>query len=207
MITAQERQNAISAYIKARGFITPTIGQIALANAIPEIGIEEDPLNNNYDPDGQNRINEYQATTELYGEAWGGSFVSWCFKQAGRPIIGDFNQGLSADWITVSRANNCLGDYGIRSIFGLKDPRDNNQVSIQRLQDGINPGDIVLFDWQRGYGVEAIQQRNADHIGIVEYAPDKSGYFTSIEGNVGTPGGVRRVLHYRDEPVSWARVR
>lgn len=206
-MTLQEQKAKFSAYISARGFVSPTVGQNALAYATLEVGIEEDIYNDNYDPVGQNRINEYQSVTGLYGEAWGGSFVSWCFKQAGREISGDFNAGLCSDWVKVSRANGGLGQYGIRSLFTDKDPRDNEQVSIQRLQNAVNPGDVVLFDWQYGSSLEAIRQPGADHIGIVEYAPDKSGYFTSIEGNIGVPGGVRRVRHYRDEAIGWVRVR
>ena len=111
------------------------------------------------EPAGSNsgpRVREYQNTTVLAGTTgwpWCGAFTNFCYAKAGRPLKG-FNQAYVPDYVATAKRN----EDGLRIVS----------------TGSVKPGDLVCFDWDGGV---------ADHIGVVETPPSRSGLFTAIEGN------------------------
>lgn len=115
-----------------------------------EIGVKEDPPNSN---DGL-RIREYQKVTGAFKAPWCASFVTWCYKQAGKNLSG-FNTAYCPSWVEAARANR----NGLRVIS----------------RDDARRGDAVLYDWGRD-GV-------SDHIGVLAGRIGDNGDFIAVEGN------------------------
>ena len=120
----------------------------ALAEA--EIGTKEHPANSNDGP----RVRQYQQTTGAYKLPWCASFVTWCFKEAGRELSG-FNTAYCPSWVQAAKAN-------------------RNGLSVVS-RDGVKRGDCALYDWQK--------DGTSDHIGIVSGRVSSTGEFSAIEGN------------------------
>ena len=92
-----------------------------LALAATELGVQESPPGSNRGP----RVEQYQKLAgSVPGAAWCGSFVVWCFRKAGLPLLGRDTWQLNAAraWFTKGRrisANEARpGDvFGVK--FGL----------------------------------------------------------------------------------------
>lgn len=138
-----------------------------IALAVSQLGIKETPANSN-----KTKYGEWYG---LNGEKWCAIFVSWLYAHAGVPLG------------NVERPNgyqSCQGGYNHWKASGeiTKDPQ---------------PGDIVLFDWNR--------DKHADHTGIfVNWIGTDKRDFYSIEGNTGiqsdSNGG--SVMHRRRSVIS-----
>lgn len=127
-----------------------TIGEQAMSVAVTQVGVKEHPADSNDGP----KVREYQMTTGAYRQPWCASFVTWCFKQAGKNLEG-FNTAYCPSWVDAARAG-----------------RDS--LSVVARADA-RAGDVCLFDW----GNDGV----SDHIGILTSAVDEKGAFHSIEGN------------------------
>lgn len=134
------------------GAVPPTgsVSQKAVAYALPEVGVTETPPESNLGP----RVEQYQSSTGARGQAWCASFVTWCFKQAGKNLSG-FNTAYCPAWVD--------------SIENSK----NGLIPVQ--QNNVMAGDVALYDW----GADG----TSDHIGLVISSVDSAGDFTAIEGN------------------------
>lgn len=106
------------------------------------------------EPAGSNRV----MFSEWYGMTgpWCAMFVTYCFVQAKSK---SFIKGSKYAYCPYVLADAKASRNGLRVI-----PKADART-----------GDIVLFDWNKD-GV-------ADHIGIVNIAPNKRKTFTSVEGN------------------------
>ena len=106
------------------------------------------------DPAGSNRV----MFSEWYGMIgpWCAMFVTFCFVKAGSKA---FVKGSKYAYCPYVLADAKASRNGLRII-----PTTSART-----------GDIVLFDWNK--------DGTADHIGIVNVAPNKRKTFTSVEGN------------------------
>jgi hypothetical protein len=106
-------------------------------------------------PDGSNRV---AGVTDWYGMVgpWCAMFVSRCFWDAGLPLPATTAQGFA--WTPSG-------------VAWFK-----NQGRWHDGPAGIQPGDVVFFDFQTG------DRYPVDHVGIVEQV-HPNGTFTTIEGN------------------------
>jgi hypothetical protein len=106
------------------------------------------------DPAGSNRV----MFSEWYGMIgpWCAMFVTFCFVKAGSKA---FVKGSKYAYCPYLLADAKASRNGLRII-----PTTSART-----------GDIVLFDWNK--------DGTADHIGIVNVAPNKRKTFTSVEGN------------------------
>ena len=143
-----------------------TPGLAALNAASREVGVTEDL---GHDEDRAGRIRDYRNSVTGAGyahdrgpEPWCADFVSWSYKNAGKPL-GPEGKGFAyCPWM-----QNWLQDTG--------------QWHAKGSGYTPQPGDIVLFDWG-GDGTE-------DHVGLVE-SVNADGSINTVEGNA--PNGVRR---------------
>lgn len=127
-----------------------SVRERAVSVAVTQIGVKEQPADSNDGP----KVREYQATTGAYRAPWCASFVTWCFKQAGKRLDG-FNTAYVPSWRDAARAGR------------------NGLTVVSKADAG--PGDCALFDWG-GDGTP-------DHIGFLTSPVDASGAFHTIEGN------------------------
>ena len=106
------------------------------------------------EPAGSNRV----MFSEWYGMIgpWCAMFVTFCFVKAGSKA---FVKGSKYAYCPYVLADAKASRNGLRII-----PTTSART-----------GDIVLFDWNK--------DGTADHIGIVNVAPNKRKTFTSLEGN------------------------
>ncbi len=120
-----------------------------------QIGIVEGPKDNQ---------TKYGAFTGANYQPWCGSFVVWCFNQAGVPLAGG-----KATVYTPS------GAAAFKKAKAWSDAEDANP----------KPGDVVYFDFP-GDGVDRIS-----HVGIV-IKNNNDGTVTTIEGNTSGVSGDQR---------------
>ena len=116
-------------------------GQLALAEAIRQLGVEEDPPGSNHTPFG--------VWIGTNGKAWCATFMSWAFHSLGVELCKGFHgpgvvPGKGCAWVPTIEAWLKARDWWLPA-----------SVTPQ-------PGDLVLYDW----GLDGAP----DHIGIVESA-------------------------------------
>lgn len=123
-----------------------------------QIGVKETPPNSNNNP--------YGLRYNINMVAWCALFVSWIYEQA------DHSLGH------VDSANPSLNGFAYVPT-ALNHWRTNGKITTDP-----KPGDLVIYDWQKGKTNETTQEKLVDHVGIFEKWLDKSaGTFTTIEGN------------------------
>ncbi len=116
-------------------------GPLALAEAVRQLGVTEEPPGSNNTPFGV-----WFGSNQV---PWCAEFVSWCFHAVGLELCGDFTgagckPGRGCAWVpTIERWLQARGWW--------LQPSETPQ-----------PGDLVLYDW----GLDGAP----DHIGIVESA-------------------------------------
>jgi len=89
--------------------LSTKIGLAALATAVTQLGVKENPPGSNSGP----TVNEYLKSTDLSpGYPWCQAFLRWCFKKNGRDIGGGASVGNFLAW---GRAN---GDVVTRPFAG-----------------------------------------------------------------------------------------
>jgi len=133
-----------------------------MANAITSVlTIAASQIGTKESPAGSNK-QKYGVWYPMNGSPWCAIFVSWCFAQAGYEKLLPSGKRFASCAVGV-----------------------NGAKSVKRWHagtSGIQPGDVVFFDWQPNGA--------ADHVGIVE-SVIKGGIVT-IEGNTGVGEGVYR---------------
>lgn len=130
------------------------LAQKALARAITQIGVKEAPY-------GTNNVKYIRWWGNLeWGHtvffAWCYVFVTWCFNQEGSKALDP----------RYARHRYCP--------FGVADARAGRNGLVLVSTAGVQPGNIVHFDWDGGV---------SDHVGIFEKWIRKGSTFTAIEGN------------------------
>jgi len=116
-------------------------GRLALAEAVRQLGVREEPPGSNRQPFG--------VWFGSDGKAWCAMFASWCFHAAGIELCeghagAGVRKGKGCAWVpTIAWWLQQRGWW----LPQMATP---------------SPGDLVLYDWDGGA---------ADHIGIVESAP------------------------------------
>lgn len=142
-----------------------------------EIGVEEHPRGSNRGP----RIDEYQAATwleEKDWDAWCAAFVDWCFRET-----------LKATGIPETKTFKRPQTAGAYDLENWSRKQDNSTSTKDKPGADIQPGDICTL-------------AGHSHVFIAETAPDKTGYFSTIEGNSNNDGSregyvvVRHRRHY-----------
>ncbi len=130
-------------------------GPLALAEAIRQLGVTEDPPGSNRQPFG--------VWFGANGRPWCAMFTSWCFHAAGVELCDERKEEFPG----VAVGKGCAWVPSIQHWLKLRGwwhgPHETPE-----------PGDLVLFDW----GLDGAP----DHIGIVESAA--GGKLSAIEGNV-----------------------
>lgn len=147
-LTGKKRRTPAMLLRAKRRSAKKPLGKEAARIAQTFVGVKENPP-------GSNRV----MFSEWYGMIgpWCAMFVTYCFVEAGSKA---FKRG--SHWAYCP--------------FMVNDAREQRGITV--VTEGIDQGDIALFDWGRD-GV-------ADHVGIVLTPPDKAGNFRCCEGNTST---------------------
>jgi CHAP domain len=154
---------------------------IAIAKA--EVGTKEHPS-------GTNRVrysawySDEAGASDFAVSPWCAMFVTWCASKAGSTVVNPRDARWAYCPFVVDAARHARDGLSLVS------------------RDDVEPGDLVLFDWDGDHV--------ADHIGLVE-ARGSGGTFTTIEGNTSTTsqnngGEVMRRERDTDVVVCFARI-
>jgi hypothetical protein len=116
-------------------------GELALAEAVRQLGVKEDPPASNRQPFG--------VWFGSDGKPWCAMFASWCFHAAGVELCDDYagagvRKGRGCAWVPSIA-------WWLRHRGWWLETSATPQ-----------PGDLVLYNWDGG---------EVDHVGIVESAP------------------------------------
>jgi len=125
------------------------VGKLALAEARRWIGTTEDPPNSN-------RVKPFGPWYNGYVGPWCAVFVSYCLNEAGFKHVSP-NQ---ARWAYCPYMVNDAREH------------DNGLVAVSAAQ--VEPGDVVLYDWDGGV---------SDHVGLFEEWIVAGSTFHAVEGN------------------------
>ncbi len=140
----------------------------ALAKAVGEIGVMEDPDRPNRGP----KVDEYQFTAGLSssGQFWCMAFVFWCFEKAAA------DSGLAN---TFPKTAHCLTAWNRSTSMRIS--------RTQALADPalVTPGSVFIIDWGNGNG----------HTGFVESV--RNGALVTVEGNSNTNGSANGIGVFR----------
>jgi len=153
------------------------IGKLALAEAKRWIGTKEDP------PYSQ-RVKPFGPWYNGYVGPWCAVFVSYCLNEADFKHISP----NSARWAYCP--------------YMVNDARDHRNGLVAIGSAGVEPGDVVLYDWDGGV---------SDHVGLFEEWIVKGSSFHAIEGNTSlgndsNGGEVMRRTRYVSNVEQFARV-
>ncbi len=129
------------------------IGELALANALADLGLKESPPNSNMTP---------------LGEWFGVNGVKWCAIAVSKW----FHEGAQFEICQGFRGPGVVPGKGCAYVPTILDWLKAHGFFVGRVEPV--PGDIAIIDWQ-GDG-------KADHIGIVRQSLG-GGRFLSVEGN------------------------
>lgn len=127
--------------------------------AMQQIGTKESPAASN-----KQKYGEWYG---MNGQKWCAIFVSWVYWTAGSLI----NIAKVTGFMENKGFHHCESAYQYwkRTNKLTTDPR---------------PGDIILYDWEKGKPEETPQEKLSDHVGIfVKWIDIKLGTFEAIEGN------------------------
>lgn len=98
----------------------PTYGEAALAVAITQLGIKEDPPGSNWGPPSK-----YIQPLGHGPEAWCADFVEWCLEQADWPR-GTWNVSYVPSWVSAAQGG----------------------MAGMCVTDSPQTGDLVTYDWE-----------------------------------------------------------
>ena len=135
--------------------------QTLLKVAKNEIGVKESGTSNR-----GLRVDEYQRATWLEQKDWGAwcaAFVCWCVREAMKETNTKETPGF--------RRPRTAGAWDFER-WSLA--QDSTTQTRKPPGNDIQPGDLIVFKFS--------------HIGIAQSAPDRSGNFTTIEGNSNSKG-------------------
>ncbi len=123
-------------------------------------------------------------------EEWCADFVSWVYKTAGTPFK-PVKIGYVPTMISFFQ------NLGPTHFFPNRPTPSSTPPQ---------PGDAIFFNWS---GASTVDPNNGDHVGIVETVNPTTGAITTIEGNAGNPGAIRREnYNYKTDSVvlGWGRM-
>lgn len=131
------------------------MSRIAIINlATTQVGISENPAGTN---------------KQKYGEWYGMNGVAWC--------------AIFVSWV-YAMSGHALGHVDTDKGFHYVPSGYNWFKAHNKLTLDPQPGDVVIFDWEKGTPGETAQQALPDHTGLfLKWLNKAEGLFQTIEGN------------------------